>query len=422
MEQERERREAEIREDRRREAEMREEAMKLEEQLRVGMSSREQDLVQKFDNAATKPQVSIPKALGSGLTPAGTESEPKTSIEVAIQEDYENESVTQLQPVSPSRHENPPLDEQRPQSNEDVDASRTNIAPGSFEQEKQSLEPEQPHATAAEDTTAAVMPRSLESPFIHDENNNFGHDVAAARDAHRPSRFEEGRASLPENEASVSMSDSESEAHEPAEGLDESQAMDDSDDYDPEHDLVLPEAVGTIEDIEDDEYEPAETITPIEIDHQSEVHISNDPQQGHQESETSEIKEQAPIPHPQAPSNPPPTDDLEGGLQLTEADTLTKLHHCAAPVNGSTEADTVLLDNAPASTHFTPYRSPLTSLKNFRFDSRFINLVAGGYRSLTYSNKIDPRRPLCSTELQDGICNDSTCAEQHLHDAKLKGM
>ena len=422
MELERERREAEIREDRRREVEIREEAIKLEEQLRLGMSSRERDLAPKFDNVATKPQVSIPQALSSGLTQAGTQSEPNTRIEVGMPEAYENASLTQLQPVSPSRHENSLLDEQRPQSNEDVDASRTETTPGSFEQEKQSLESEKSFATGAEDATAAEMPRSREPSLMHDENDDFGYDIASAQDARGPSRFEEGDASLPENEASVSMSDSESDAHEPAEDFDQSQAMDDSDDYDPENSLVLPEAMDTIGDMEDDDYEPAETITPIDIDHQSQLHISNDPQQGLQISDASKMEEEDPSPPLEASSNPPPTDDSEGGLQLTETNTLTKVQDYAAAVNGGTEDDLVLLDNTPASTHFTPYRSPLTSLKNFRFDSRFVDLVAGGYKSMTYSNKIDPRRPLCPTELQDGICNDSTCEEQHLQDATLKGM
>ena len=78
-------------------------------------------------------------------------------------------------------------------------------------------------------------------------------------------------------------------------------------------------------------------------------------------------------------------------------------------------------DHHATLTHFTPYESPLSILKSFRFNPRFTEVVAGGYRSLTYSNKIDPRRPLCPTEASGGICTDPKCEEQHFRQMTLPG-
>ncbi len=72
-------------------------------------------------------------------------------------------------------------------------------------------------------------------------------------------------------------------------------------------------------------------------------------------------------------------------------------------------------------THFTPYESPLSILKSFRFNPRFTEVVAGGYRSLTYSNKIDSRCPLCPTEAGGGVCTDPKCEEQHFRQMALPG-
>ncbi|KAG0359220.1 Zinc finger C3H1 domain-containing protein [Gamsiella multidivaricata] len=62
------------------------------------------------------------------------------------------------------------------------------------------------------------------------------------------------------------------------------------------------------------------------------------------------------------------------------------------------------------------YESPLTMFRSFRFSPRFQGTVRGGYRSLTYSNKIDPNKPMCIYELSGGACNDDSCGSQHVRD------
>merc|ERR1712098_929484 len=51
------------------------------------------------------------------------------------------------------------------------------------------------------------------------------------------------------------------------------------------------------------------------------------------------------------------------------------------------------------STSFSAYRSPLTSFPSYRYNEQFDGEAKAGYRSLTYSNSIDPKVPLCPTEL-----------------------
>ncbi|KAF2084856.1 hypothetical protein K490DRAFT_68268 [Saccharata proteae CBS 121410] len=67
----------------------------------------------------------------------------------------------------------------------------------------------------------------------------------------------------------------------------------------------------------------------------------------------------------------------------------------------------------------TPYESPLKIFKSYRFSPNFASEVPGGFRSLTYSHKIDPNKPLCTYEAAGGVCNDSSCEFQHFRDMTL---
>lgn len=103
-------------------------------------------------------------------------------------------------------------------------------------------------------------------------------------------------------------------------------------------------------------------------------------------------------------------DDNESGTQLMEADAVAK----ATPPQAPTDDTTQFLDGQTApSVHYVPYKTPLSSFKSYRFHSEYNDRVKSGYRSLTYSNNIDPSRPLCPTELSGQACADPTCEEQH---------
>jgi hypothetical protein len=71
--------------------------------------------------------------------------------------------------------------------------------------------------------------------------------------------------------------------------------------------------------------------------------------------------------------------------------------------------------------NFVPYRSPLKMFKAFRYHSKFRDEVPGGFKSLTYSNTIDPQQPLCPVELTGAACEDPTCIGQHLRTMGLPG-
>ena len=47
--------------------------------------------------------------------------------------------------------------------------------------------------------------------------------------------------------------------------------------------------------------------------------------------------------------------------------------------------------------------------------------VPGGFRSLTYSHKIDPHIPICQYEAAGGRCNDASCDSQHFRNMGLSG-
>ncbi|KAI9828215.1 MAG: hypothetical protein M1819_004592 [Sarea resinae] len=68
---------------------------------------------------------------------------------------------------------------------------------------------------------------------------------------------------------------------------------------------------------------------------------------------------------------------------------------------------------------FTPYESPLKQFKAYRYHPNYKDDVAGSFRSLTYSHKINVDNPLCRYEAAGGVCNDSTCDYQHFRDMGL---
>lgn len=70
---------------------------------------------------------------------------------------------------------------------------------------------------------------------------------------------------------------------------------------------------------------------------------------------------------------------------------------------------------------YTSYKSPLKWFRAFRFHPNFIAEVPGGFKSLTYSNNINPNQEICRYELAGGICNDNSCEFQHFKTMGLAG-
>lgn len=224
-----------------------------------------------------------------------------------------------------------------------------------------------------------------------------------------------------ESNGSASMSDSGSdeEDYEPADaGIDQPTQQSDDEEYDPEKGPMESVTPTTGLGGEEDFYEPSENIDAVEpVAAPGGADASNPngamPSPGEVATPVDDIQAVSEVP---INTN----DDLESAPQLTEADPMVKTQ----PVQPSDETGTqAFLDgNSPPSPHYVPYRTPLSAFKTYRFHSDFHDTVKTGYRSLTYSNNIDPSRPLCPTELSGEACNDPRCEEQHFSQLGLPGM
>ncbi|KAG0345408.1 Zinc finger C3H1 domain-containing protein [Podila humilis] len=75
--------------------------------------------------------------------------------------------------------------------------------------------------------------------------------------------------------------------------------------------------------------------------------------------------------------------------------------------------------NQGSSGRSDDYVSPLSIFRSYRFSPHFKYTTKKGYRSTTFSHKIDPFQKLCVFELSGGSCNDDSCHSQHLRDCTL---
>lgn len=86
------------------------------------------------------------------------------------------------------------------------------------------------------------------------------------------------------------------------------------------------------------------------------------------------------------------------------------------------QATEVSDSGAPKST-FAPYETPLQYFRAYRFHPKFKDSIAGGLRSLTYSNKIDVRREVCPDQLAGAVCpRGNQCEFQHFENMNAPGM
>jgi hypothetical protein len=71
---------------------------------------------------------------------------------------------------------------------------------------------------------------------------------------------------------------------------------------------------------------------------------------------------------------------------------------------------------------FVPYETPLQYFRAYRFHPQFNKSVAGGLRSLTYSNKIDVKKEFCPDQLAGNDCaRGSQCQFQHFESIQAPG-
>lgn len=81
--------------------------------------------------------------------------------------------------------------------------------------------------------------------------------------------------------------------------------------------------------------------------------------------------------------------------------------------------------NAPMptpKTSFAPYESPLRYFHAYRFHPKYSDGVTGGLKSLTYSNRIDPKREMCPDEWEGNDCpRGDACQFQHFQNIIAPG-
>ncbi|KAF2868220.1 hypothetical protein BDV95DRAFT_160348 [Massariosphaeria phaeospora] len=120
------------------------------------------------------------------------------------------------------------------------------------------------------------------------------------------------------------------------------------------------------------------------------------------------------VPDDTAPTPPSTTvaDDLVPRLHFEDAPTLLPL-----PLGTEFSAADIV-----DTERYAPYQSPLRIFKSYRYHPNFLQEVAGGLMSMTYSHQINPNKELCPIETAGGICNDDPdCEGQHFRDMILTG-
>ncbi|KAM3512669.1 hypothetical protein MY11210_003691 [Beauveria gryllotalpidicola] len=157
-------------------------------------------------------------------------------------------------------------------------------------------------------------------------------------------------------------------------------------------DIAMEEAAGSGEEADDDSdgYEPADA-SPSQTGHSS--------------------------PNLQTPDAAPELTDSDPAVAALSAELLSAGRQDSAPTEQEREVQERTLETAGSASvqsSYLAYDSPLRYFRSYRFHPEFSKVVAGGLRSATYSNKIDPKLPLCPDELAGNVCpRGKNCHFQH---------
>lgn len=154
---------------------------------------------------------------------------------------------------------------------------------------------------------------------------------------------------------------------------------------------------------------PVPTPVPVEVEAKPTAPVA---------PPTSAVKPSSPVPESQPPSmptiiasaNPEEIQKLVSIQVRDHAFTHTSPRIVTSPTQ----------DKKPTKP-FKPYKSPLDSVRSYRNKLPFLETHLDKLKSLTYTPRLDPYRPLCRFETLGGICNDSSCGDQHIRDLKVGG-
>lgn len=109
-------------------------------------------------------------------------------------------------------------------------------------------------------------------------------------------------------------------------------------------------------------------------------------------------------------------EQLASSQPMTVEETNGEVQHVSSvPVGALLTQSKAIENTSPMSTtSFVPYDSPLRYFRAYRFHPRYSDDVASGLKSLTYSNRIDPKKEMCPDELDGTECpRGNACQFQH---------
>ncbi|KAF4998163.1 hypothetical protein FGRMN_3367 [Fusarium graminum] len=184
---------------------------------------------------------------------------------------------------------------------------------------------------------------------------------------------------------------------------------------DPEEDVAMEEAdtsseeEDAAEEVDSDDYEPTDAVVSLPDPESLVPRKSPLPEALVDNSvlETSDTDLQG------LSMTTPVTQPISGGDGDTESETSREVDNLASRSSLElTNAQVVVPKASQASdgpeTTFVPYQTPLQYFRAYRFHPQYDSSVAGGLRSLTYSNKIDVTREVCPDQLTQGVCPRGT--------------
>lgn len=221
-------------------------------------------------------------------------------------------------------------------------------------------------------------------------------------------------ASDQDSNGSASMSDSGSD-YDPAISSQNTQpdTMDEGDEYEPADGTPYQPST----EADNDDYEPAEQVDVLNVDSLDDLRRRPEAPASSRTPPSAD--------HADAAPGSPPDDAVHSSAFPTRPGSVEPPLSSVLPSNpdlSTLPPPSDLLqpprvspgsEDEPSAPRFVPYHSPLASLKSFRFHPQFNELVKDGYRSLTYSNRIDPTKPICQSELEGHMCTDVNCDDQH---------
>jgi hypothetical protein len=149
----------------------------------------------------------------------------------------------------------------------------------------------------------------------------------------------------------------------------------------------------------------ADETTPMELDSRSpSPDVTDEPVGGNDASPSAPLPDQI--------SN---VAQPREAVQEIEAETTGEVNvvsSCSPGVGSLTKPQVHDEPASKPSSTLMPYESPLRYFHAYRFHPEYQHAVAGGLKSLTYSNRIDPDKELCPYELSGEQC-PVNCEYQH---------